>query len=90
MSWKEEARCKGEPLSTFFIVGPLDNVAQAHANWPRINELCGKCPVKQNCLDYALDNHIRQGIWGGKTYQQRRKYRKERDKQQAIDKLSTR
>jgi len=90
MSWKEEARCKGEPLSTFFIVGPLDNVAQAHANWPRINELCGKCPVQQNCLDYALDNHIRQGIWGGKTYQQRRKYRKERDKQQAIDKLSTR
>ena len=90
MSWKEEARCKGEPLSTFFIVGPLDNVAQAHANWPRINELCGKCPVQQNCLDYALDNYIRQGIWGGKTYQQRRKYRKERDKQQAIDKLSTR
>ena len=85
MSWKEQARCKGEPLSTFFIVGPLENEKQAHADWPRINELCGKCPVQQECLDYAVNNHIRQGIWGGKTLTQRRKYRK----QQGIDRLST-
>ena len=85
MSWKKQARCKGEPLSTFFIVGPLENEKQAHADWPRINELCGKCPVQQECLDYAVNNHIRQGIWGGKTFTQRLKY----IKQQGIDRLST-
>jgi WhiB family redox-sensing transcriptional regulator len=85
MSWKQQARCKGEPLSTFFIVGPLENEKQAHADWFRINELCGKCPVQQECLDYAVKNRIRQGIWGGKTFTQRRKY----IKQQGIDRLST-
>ena len=85
MSWKKQARCKGEPLSTFFIVGPLENEKQSHADWSRINELCGKCPVQQECLDYAVNNHIRQGIWGGKTFTQRRKY----IKQQSIDRLST-
>ena len=85
MSWKEQARCKGEPLNTFFIVGPLENEKQAHADWSRINELCGKCPVQQECLDYAVNNYIRQGIWGGKTFAQRRKY----IKQQGIDRLST-
>ena len=85
MSWKKQARCKGEPLSTFFIVGPLENEKQAHADWSRINELCGKCPVQQECLDYAVNNYICQGIWGGKTFAQRRKY----IKQQVIDKLST-
>lgn len=33
--------------------------------------LCGRCPIRQQCLDYALD-HEPLNIWGGKTAYQRR------------------
>ena len=34
-------------------------------------ELCGKCPVQQECLTYALEEDIRFGIWGGLTAENR-------------------
>lgn len=35
--------------------------------------LCATCPVRTDCLEYALDARERFGIWGGTTEKQRRK-----------------
>lgn len=35
-------------------------------------ELCGSCPVRQACLDWAV-THREQGYWAGTTTQQRRR-----------------
>ena len=32
---------------------------------------CSDCPVKQLCLNYALENNEDYGVWGGKTPQER-------------------
>lgn len=35
-----------------------ENTAQA-------KRFCQACPVRQACLQYAIDNNLREGIWGG-------------------------
>jgi WhiB family transcriptional regulator, redox-sensing transcriptional regulator len=35
--------------------------------------ICAGCPVKFECLEYALDHAERHGVWGGLSERQRRK-----------------
>lgn len=35
-------------------------------------KVCAACPVKDQCLQYALENRIEHGTWGGLTIQERR------------------
>ena len=34
-------------------------------------EICNRCPVQLECLEWALTNDERYGIWGGTTAQER-------------------
>lgn len=40
-------------------------------------EICGRCPVRSQCLEYAI-HHMVQGIWGGTFEATRKKIRRER------------
>lgn len=33
--------------------------------------ICTDCPVRYQCLDYAMKAHPIEGIWGGTTFQDR-------------------
>jgi WhiB family redox-sensing transcriptional regulator len=35
--------------------------------------ICGICPVREDCLDHALETNERFGVWGGTTEKERRK-----------------
>jgi WhiB family redox-sensing transcriptional regulator len=35
--------------------------------------VCFACPVRRDCLDYALTNHEQHGIWGGTSERERRR-----------------
>jgi len=41
----------------------------------RAKAACSVCAVRATCLQYALDQGLRHGIWGGKTPSERRKIR---------------
>lgn len=40
--------------------------------------ICAACPVRQPCLDFALRNDERFGIWGGHSERERRQIRQQR------------
>ena len=45
--------------------------------------ICARCPVRQECLDYAVDNGEQYGIWGGMSFKERREYKQTRDQEAA-------
>lgn len=40
--------------------------------------ICERCEVRAECLEYALANDLRDGIWGGLSSRQRASLRKRR------------
>jgi WhiB family redox-sensing transcriptional regulator len=38
--------------------------------------ICGECPVRAECLEYALEEDERFGIWGGMSERERRKLKR--------------
>ena len=71
--WKWDAACQGMGPDIFYLDqgGPNVNLAKLQA----AREICGRCPVKSECLRYAVDNCIGTGIWAGTTPQQRKRLR---------------
>ena len=64
--WSERSSCKGVDPDLFFPEGPSAALAQA-------KEICRGCPVRNPCLDYAIDNNERFGVWGGTSERERRR-----------------
>ncbi len=66
-----DAACKGADLGLFFgpdsefVTGRRDREAKAKA-------ICARCPVRPDCLAYALDTREAYGIWGGLNEDERR------------------
>lgn len=64
ISWMDRAICHGLDQKIFF---PGKGKPATRAR-----EICGRCPVKNECLDYAIQSPNNfQGIWGGRTVRER-------------------
>jgi WhiB family redox-sensing transcriptional regulator len=73
-SWRRDAICRDTDPDLFFPVGTTGN---ALVQIDRAKEVCGQCPVKVDCLDYALETNQDSGIWGGLDEEQRRTIRRQ-------------
>lgn len=67
-NWQDYGACITYPQHIFF---PPDGDYEA------AEKVCARCPVQQTCLDYALDNKIKDGMWGRTSPEKRRKMRRE-------------
>jgi WhiB family redox-sensing transcriptional regulator len=65
--WRTDAACHGIDPDVFFPErGDAEGIRAAKA-------ICANCPVRTDCLDYALENHEREGVWGGTAAKERRR-----------------
>lgn len=69
-AWQALAACAGLDANLFF---PERGVSTAPAK-----AVCRGCPVKDECLDYALENKERFGVFGGLSERERRYTRSQR------------
>ena len=47
--------------------------ADAPAELELAKSLCGDCPVRVECLEYALAHRVEYGVWGGASERERRR-----------------
>jgi WhiB family transcriptional regulator, redox-sensing transcriptional regulator len=67
-AWMTEGACQEKDPDLFFPISASDASAE---QIEQAVSICGGCGVAAECLHYALTNHIKHGIWGGRTEQQR-------------------
>lgn len=70
----DSANCAGADPDLFFPTKGGDTASRT----AEAKAVCDACPVQIPCLDYALVNHERWGIWGGTTEPKRRRLRRAR------------
>lgn len=68
--WRDAAACAGMDTELFFPVSPRP-VGAALKRVRAVKETCRDCPVRMDCLEFALVTQAR-GIWGGLTEEERR------------------
>ncbi len=72
MEWHDRAACKDYPnVAAFFPERGHARVAD------EARAICQSCPVKQPCLQFALDWTISHGVWGGLTENEREPLRQQ-------------
>ncbi|MDA8186436.1 MAG: WhiB family transcriptional regulator [Actinomycetota bacterium] len=70
--WRKRAACRGIDPEVFYPASD-DDADAAKA-------ICAVCPVREACLEHALANREREGIWGGTTERERRRIHRQRRK----------
>ena len=70
LSWQEFANCLGVDPDLFF--------PERGASTRAAKEVCRGCQVRESCLEFALANGEKFGIWGGMSERERRRIRRQR------------
>lgn len=63
-AWRDRARCAEADPDAFF--------PEKGGSTREAKKVCVACPVRAECLEYALEHDERFGIWGGLSEQERR------------------
>ncbi|HEV2362121.1 MAG TPA: WhiB family transcriptional regulator [Acidimicrobiales bacterium] len=68
--WQSRANCMGVDPELFF--------PERGSSTREAKEVCRGCVVREDCLEYALANSEKFGIWGGMSERERRRVRRMR------------
>jgi WhiB family transcriptional regulator, redox-sensing transcriptional regulator len=76
--WQDEALCRDTGTHHWFPTERDDVLSSDDPKWLRARAWCARCPVKVECLEWALIVDVRYGMWGGTTPKERRVIRRQR------------
>lgn len=67
--WRRQAVCREEEPDLFF---PAGNTGPYVLQIEEAKAVCRRCPVMDQCLQWALDTGQDSGVWGGLSEDERR------------------
>lgn len=68
MTWREDAACRDSlNPEAWFAYGR----EKSPGAWDDARAICRICPSAAPCLAYAIEHDIREGLWGGLTFEER-------------------
>jgi WhiB family transcriptional regulator, redox-sensing transcriptional regulator len=73
--WAAEGACRHSDPELFF---PVASAGPAARQVARAKAICLQCPVRDECLDFALESGQDFGVWGGTSEVERRTMRRRR------------
>ena len=68
LDWKADAACRDLDTNLFFPDSESDS-------GPAL-AVCAECPVRAQCLDFAIRTRQNDGVWGGATETERKRIRR--------------
>ena len=68
LAWQEEALCAQ--------TGETSSSPSPAARSGEAKRICGLCPIRATCLEYALTHDMRFGVWGGLSEKERHALRR--------------
>jgi WhiB family transcriptional regulator, redox-sensing transcriptional regulator len=79
--WRNDAACRDMELSVFFPESVPANSGYQVGWDPRpAVKVCRGCPVRPDCLEFALNDTNQYGVWGGLTEDERKELRRRRSR----------
>lgn len=67
--WRDDATCRTVDPELFF---PSGHGSEVTAMEEQAKQICSGCPVREECLDAALEAGDYTGVWGGLSEKERR------------------
>jgi WhiB family redox-sensing transcriptional regulator len=68
-NWRDDGACCGAHPDLFF---PFGTTGAALRQIEEAKRICRVCPVQTQCLAWALENGVTDGVWGGTNPDERR------------------
>lgn len=72
-NWRAASACLRADPDLFF---PISSAGRAIIQIAKAKEICARCPVRRQCLEFARAHEPLYGIWGGTTFEERERVRR--------------
>jgi WhiB family transcriptional regulator, redox-sensing transcriptional regulator len=81
MNWRRDAACRDVDPELFF---PISTTGAALRQVYEAKRICRGCPAQFQCLAWALEHEVTDGVWGGTTEAERRTLRSLPDERRSM------
>ena len=71
-TWQMKGLCRGNHSYLFFPPSTVERKDERERREIKAKAICSVCPVKEDCLEFALEIKEPYGIWGALTETERR------------------
>ena len=78
LDWQEDAACRKYDNELFFGPEQGESELEKQAREMRAKAVCHSCPVREPCLEFAMETNQKYGIWGGHTDKERASLKRRR------------